>query len=337
MTPLSALIEDLAAAIHLPAPALRKALEHPEAIAEATLPLLNAAAEGEEIDQGQANLVFWGLHLMASARDTRALAPLLGFLRQDGEFIDAVLGDAVTATLSRVLASLYDGQAEPLFRLILDSSLDDGIREAILAACTFLCLDGRIDRDALHRVLVRFDDAKASVEGDIGWTAWEEAIATLGFRDLAPRVEAARKDGRIDPEHSDPTGSRRPCARPSATRTTGSAFRRTSTAIWTIPSPPSNGPARAMASPSATRSRMSAGTTPAPAAPARSSRNAASARSRPRRPGCRPPHDGAAVPRSEPARGDLRVGADRRPVLRRAGGADRGDAPDRRGGAALGR
>ncbi|MET0367695.1 MAG: DUF1186 domain-containing protein [Methylobacterium sp.] len=204
MTPLSALIEDLAAAIHLPAPALRKALEHPEAIAEATLPLLNAAAEGEDLDQGQANLVFWGLHLMASARDTRALAPLLGFLRQDGEFIDAVLGDAVTATLSRVLASLYDGQAEPLFRLILDSSLDDGIREAILAACTFLCLDGRIDRDALHRVLVRFDDAKASVEGDSGWTAWEEAIATLGFRDLAPRVEAARRDGRIDPEHSDP-------------------------------------------------------------------------------------------------------------------------------------
>jgi len=204
MTPLSALIEDLAAAIHLPAPALRKALEHPEAIAEATLPLLNAAAEGEDLDQGQANLVFWGLHLMASARDTRALAPLLGFLRQDGEFIDAVLGDAVTATLSRVLASLYDGQAEPLFRLILDSSLDDGIREAILAACTFLCLDGRIDRDALHRVLVRFDDAKASVEGDSGWTAWEEAIATLGFRDLAPRVETARRDGRIDPEHSDP-------------------------------------------------------------------------------------------------------------------------------------
>ena len=204
MTPLSALIEDLAAAIHLPAPALRKALEHPEAIAEATLPLLNVAAEGEDLDQGQANLVFWGLHLMASARDTRALAPLLGFLRQDSEFVDAVLGDAVTATLSRVLASLYDGQAEPLFRLILDSSLDDGIREAILAACTFLCLDGRIDRDALHRVLVRFDDAKASVEGDIAWTAWEEAIATLGFRDLAPRVEAARKDGRIDPEHSDP-------------------------------------------------------------------------------------------------------------------------------------
>lgn len=204
MTALSALIEDLAAAIHLPAPALRKALEYPEPIAEATLPILEKVATGAEIGEQEANLVFWGLHLMAQARDTRALGPLLGILRQDIEIVDEVLGDAVTATLPRVLASLYDGRSEPFFRLILDSSLDDGIREAILTACTFLCFEGRIERDALHRLLVRFDDAKASVEGDIGWSAWEEAIAYLGFRDLAPRVQAAQKDGRIDPENGEP-------------------------------------------------------------------------------------------------------------------------------------
>lgn len=204
MTALALLIEDLAGAVHLPAAALRQALEHPEAIAEATLPLLEKAATGAELEEREANLLFWGLHVMARARDTRALPPLLALLRQDGEVVEAVLGDAVTATLPRVLASVFDGQVDPLFRLILDSSLDDEIRQAVLVACTFLCIDGRIERDALHRLLVRFDDAKASVEGGIAWSAWEEAIATLGLRDLAPRVEAARRDGRIDKEFSDP-------------------------------------------------------------------------------------------------------------------------------------
>ncbi len=204
MIPVALLIEDLAGAVHLPVAALRKALEHPEAVAEATLPVLVKAATGAELEEREANLLFWGLHSMAQARDTRALGPLLALLRQDIEVVEAVLGDAVSATLSRILASVYDGQPEPLFRLILDSSLDDGIREAVLMACITLCVTGRIERDALHRLLVRFDDAKASVEGDIGWSAWEEAIATLGLRDLAPRVEAARKDGRIDPEFSDP-------------------------------------------------------------------------------------------------------------------------------------
>lgn len=204
MTALALLIEDLAGAVHLPVAALRKALDHPDAIAGATLPLLEKAATGAELEEREANLLFWGLHVMARARDTRALPPLLALLRQDGEVVEAVLGDAVTVTLPRVLASLFDGEADPLFRLVLDSSLDDEIRQAVLVACTFLCVDGRIARDSLHRLLVRFDDAKATVEGAIGWSAWEEAIATLGFRDLAPRVEEARKDGRIDKEFSDP-------------------------------------------------------------------------------------------------------------------------------------
>ncbi|RZK90639.1 MAG: DUF1186 domain-containing protein, partial [Methylobacterium sp.] len=114
MNRIAALIEDLAASEHLPTKALREALGHPAEIADATLPLLEAAAEGREISPEDANLLFWGVHVLAHARDTRALAPLLKLLRQDEDTLDAILGDAVTATLSKVVASLFDGEQLPL-------------------------------------------------------------------------------------------------------------------------------------------------------------------------------------------------------------------------------
>lgn len=203
MDRIALLIDDLAAAEYRPKAALREALKHPAAVAEATLPLLEAAADGRELAPEETNLLFWGLHVLAHARDTRALAPLLRLLRYDEETLDAILGDAVTATLARVVASLFDGDPQPLFRLILDSTADDYVRMALLSACTFLTLEGRIDRAAMHDLLVRFDDAQAAVEEAPAWVGWEETIAHLGFRDLAPRAAAARADGRLTDEVSD--------------------------------------------------------------------------------------------------------------------------------------
>ena len=145
-----------------------------------------------------------GLHVTAKARDDRALPPLLALLRQDEDTLDAFLGDALTTTLAKILASLFDGDAAPLFRLILDSTVDDYARMALLAACTFLTLEGRIEGQAMRDLLVRFDEAKAAVEGGPAWSGWEEAVAQLGLRELAPRVAAAQADGRIDPMFSGP-------------------------------------------------------------------------------------------------------------------------------------
>ncbi|GJE60203.1 DUF1186 domain-containing protein [Methylobacterium trifolii] len=203
MTDDATLIADLSRADHLPEKALRAALARPEALAGETLRLLEAAAEGTELSPEEQNLMFWGLHVLAHARDARALPPLLRLLRQDNDTLDLLLGDAVTSTLPRVVASLFDGQTEALFALVLDSTADDYVRHSLLGACVFLTLDRRIGREAMQALLIRFDDAHAAVEGDMAWIGWEEAIAYLGFRDLVPRAEAARRDKRITDEFSD--------------------------------------------------------------------------------------------------------------------------------------
>ena len=203
MTDAEALCRALSQAETLPEPLLRRALAEPDLVAEEILRLLSEAGAGAELTPEQENLLFWGLHVLAHARDARLLAPLLRFLRQDEETVDAILGDAVTTTLARVIASLFDGRTDALFALIRDSTVDDAVRQALLAACVFLTVEGRIAREAMSDLLVRFDDAQAAVEGGIGWIAWEEAIAYLGLRELAPRAEAARRDKRITDEFSD--------------------------------------------------------------------------------------------------------------------------------------
>ncbi|GBU18320.1 MULTISPECIES: DUF1186 domain-containing protein [Methylobacterium] len=187
---------------HLPEDALRRAQGQPDAILAPVLAAMEAAASGVELDEAEGNLVFWGLHALAGARETRAFAPLLALLRQDGDSLDALFGDALTETLARVLASLHDGSSEGLFRLALDSTLDDGVRNEVLGAAAFLAHQGLLPRDAFRDVLARFDDKRVAVE-ELGWVGWEEAIALLGLADLAPRVEAARRDRRLTGEFSD--------------------------------------------------------------------------------------------------------------------------------------
>ncbi|GJE76820.1 DUF1186 domain-containing protein [Methylorubrum suomiense] len=189
---------------HLPTEALRRAVADPEAIAEPVLALLaRAEDDADAIEDEEANLLFWGLHALAASRDTRIFPPLMRLLRQDGEAVEGLLGDAITATLPKVIASTYDGDLTALVRLGLDSSGDAFVRGSVLTALSFLTRQGRIPLEEARTLLMRFDEARADIEGGSVWSAWEEAIAYLGLTDLAPRVEAARRDGRITDEFSD--------------------------------------------------------------------------------------------------------------------------------------
>ena len=210
---------------HLPAEALKRAAQNPEAIAEPVLALLERAAEdAEAIADEETNLLFWGLHALAAARDTRVFPLLMRLMRQDGEAVDGLLGDASSETLPAVIASTFDGDTAALARPILDSTADDFLRNAAFAALGFLTRQGRIPRDEAEALLVRFDEARAAVEEAPAWIGWEEAVAYLGLKALAPRVEAARRDGRITDEFSDLPWFRKALKQASATPPDLSAF-----------------------------------------------------------------------------------------------------------------
>ena len=198
------LVAALSAAKYLPVPEMRVALAEPDRIADAVLAVLERAGREPDLAESEADLLFWGLHVLGSVGETRAYRPLIRLLALDGESLDILLGDAVSTTLIRLLIGVFDGDAAPLGALLVDSTVDDGVRNAGFAALAYLTQTGRIPRQETQALLVRFDDKRAAVEGDLAWAGWEEAIALLGLRDLAERVAAARRDGRLNAANSDP-------------------------------------------------------------------------------------------------------------------------------------
>jgi hypothetical protein len=191
------LVEALSVAQHMPVEALEEALRRPQSVADPVLHALGRAASGEELSPRERNLAFWGMHVLASARDTSLFGPLLALLRRPGEAALELLGEVLETTLPKVIASTFDGEADALEAAIADRDADEVLRWSLFAAYSFLVFDGRIARERAHAFLVRFDDERLARAGSAAWAGWEEAIALLGFRDLAPRRAAAVADARL--------------------------------------------------------------------------------------------------------------------------------------------
>jgi hypothetical protein len=190
------LIDELGAAQELPAAAIARAVEAPEQIADAVLSVLEKAAQGENLMEPEANLLFWGIHVLGAARDQRAFQPLMRLLRQPSGRLERLLGDAETITLPKIVASVFDGDPAALHKALADTSLEDTSRMGLFGALAFLTAAGRIERSDTRRFLIRFDDERLAETQDFAWVGWEEAVVRLGLSDLMPRVDAARADGR---------------------------------------------------------------------------------------------------------------------------------------------
>ena len=197
------LVEALSVAQHLPAEAIDEAARRPDAVAAAVIDVVRRAGGGETLSGRETNLLFWGIHALAQARTTALCAPLLALLRQPDEKVETLLGDANTATLPRVVASVFDGDRPALEAAISDSAIDEFSRWSLFGAYAFLAFDGRLDREAAKAFLIRFDEERLARGGDAAWNGWQDAIALLGHADLADRVAAAWADARLLLEEGD--------------------------------------------------------------------------------------------------------------------------------------
>ncbi len=190
------LLADLAAG-DFPLSPLAHCMGHFAAIAPRLRHLLEWCAAGDALTEAEEAQVFYGLHILAAGRDARSCRPLLRLLRRAPDDLDALLGDALSETLPRILIGLFDGDARSYFDLATDQAVDGQVRDGALGALAFLTWEGRIGREQTIHFLDRFDRERHGGTSAAVWSGWHRAVALLGLRGLAPQVEAAHRDGRL--------------------------------------------------------------------------------------------------------------------------------------------
>jgi len=196
--PIELQLSALATERRVPILALGASLMRSDEAAPPIIELMRRAAIGGRLDDDEATLLFRGLHVLAGARHEAAFRPLLELLRRPVDELDSLLGDAITESLARIAASLFDGDADALFAAICDHRIDEFVRDALIGAASSLAADGRIEASAMAGFLRRFYDDHAAADGDHVWYGWAEAVALLGVSDLAGELESVFREGRVE-------------------------------------------------------------------------------------------------------------------------------------------
>jgi hypothetical protein len=183
---------------NLPREAMQWTLDHWHTVAPELLSVVERYTSGADRSDETASAVFFILHLAGEKQDTRVF-PLLCRLAQDGEAIEAALGDGTTTTFKRILISTYDGDLDALIGLIEAAEADQFVRAGALQVLAYLTATGRIPRDETEAYLLRLYDTLQPQHESFVWSGWVLAIALLGLEAFSGVVRQAFGRGLIEP------------------------------------------------------------------------------------------------------------------------------------------
>src|SRR3954453_17210181 len=181
----------------LPREAMQWALDHWDEAAPELLSVVERYTSGADRSDETASAVFFILYLAGEKQDTRVFS-LLCRLAQDGEAVEAALGDTAT-TFKQILISTYDGHLDSLKGLIEGAEADEFVRAEAMEALAYLTATGRVPRDETEAYLLGLYDTLQPQRESFVWSSWVLAIALLGLETLSDVVHQAFERGLIEP------------------------------------------------------------------------------------------------------------------------------------------
>jgi Protein of unknown function (DUF1186)/SEC-C motif len=142
--------------------------------------------------------LFFIFHLLGEWREKAAYRPLARLLRLPRGEVDRIFGDGITTTSHRVIASVFDGDPQPLYDIILDPNAEQFIRSRMCEALAMVTLRGGLDQTLAGRLLRdAFIEMQPQAQCYV-WVGWQSAIAMLGMSDLKSLVKKAFDRGFVD-------------------------------------------------------------------------------------------------------------------------------------------
>jgi hypothetical protein len=192
------ILEGLSSQDSLPVEAIRAAEADRARMVPAFLQAVEAFISASSEERAKPSPIFFIFHLLGSWREKSAYRPLARLLRCPGEDLDGVFGDAITVTIGRIMAAVFDGDPQPLYGVIHDTNADDFVRSAMCETLAMVTLQGDLPRaEATRFLMAGFVDIKPQSNCFV-WHGWQMGIAALGLTELRSLVQRAFERGSLD-------------------------------------------------------------------------------------------------------------------------------------------
>ena len=137
--------------------------------------------------------------LLAQFRETRAYRPLIALLNLQENIPSDLFGDSIVEEMRNIIASVYDGDDQPLRKLIENTSANEFSRaSAALKAYPALVHHGMLPRESVEDYFRELFEGKLERNFDHVWNNLCSLCGDLGFASLLPRVRKAFKEGLCD-------------------------------------------------------------------------------------------------------------------------------------------
>ncbi|MBF0424044.1 MAG: DUF1186 domain-containing protein [Magnetococcales bacterium] len=143
--------------------------------------------------------IFMVVHLLAEFKEPRAFPLLLELLERQPDWLEDILGDAISETLPGIMVNTFDGEYLGLHRLINNTRVSEFVRAAAFDAMAYLSGNNHIPLEVTESFLRRCHDQFWHEKLNFVWIGWVDCIATLGLESFLPLVEQAFNGGAIDP------------------------------------------------------------------------------------------------------------------------------------------
>jgi hypothetical protein len=183
-----------------PLEALQSAEAHREALIE---PLLAAIERGLENPSGtpedEAMLFSYATYLLAKWRETRAYPFMVRWLLLPGESAHEIGGDTVTQAGHVLLASVFDGNLEPIKSLILNREANEYCRGQAVKALAVLGVWGELPREIVEEHLLWLARDGLERKYSVVWDHLASACADVEAVRTFPELRRAYDEGLIDP------------------------------------------------------------------------------------------------------------------------------------------
>jgi len=184
-----------------PVKAVEAAIAQREEVTPALLQIIEhaTAPPAEWARDSRVFSTVFALFLLGQFREQAAYRPIVRLAQCAPRHADEIIGDFITYGLSNCLASVFDGDCEPIHELIKNPNAEEFARAAGVSALKNLVLADVLDRTSVFEYYRHLLTDGLEREYSFLWTEMVCVALDLYPEGLVPELEKAFEDDLIDP------------------------------------------------------------------------------------------------------------------------------------------